>query len=569
MRTFSLLIVTLLVSAVAAPVLAQDAFPGGPATGPAAGASPVVSLAHDVELLQVIRGLQLTNAQIQNILPVLEPIQKKLQAFRATEDALWQRSGENIGKVYEAWVALKAPDAAVKADADKAASDYDAANADLNAAAEQAAEQIRGFLNADQAVLIESVQAERRRRQAEAALGGSDSAAEYVARRIEALRSLMPDEYTATRVAEAQDIAAVLVGPRARNFDAAARRVLRVLDDATNWSADTFQTNRAQLPSMVAKALDLPNVVRPLLTHEESLTVLRDPRLFALLTQIGGGVPAPDPAPQQPGPHDLEVAITLAHNLTTVNDLGLTTAQLSQIAPTIATLTNLAQGSESTAVGRRTPVEAQLKDARKELLAGQTVDEVTAATLQMLLGADRKAQVEQFRSATAALDLVRRVFTERQNARVDWRPPVGLSAARDIADQAARAKKLAGDMCATIGFLTGIRYMAADIYMTIGRVKTTEFVQRYIDADVQSREFQRYLGAVNDLAYKAKMVPEQDWDRAQTDFAQQILRTLGVTNETAAAPAGNRPYDWQAMYDLFSYPKTGAMVNYILQVRAK
>ena len=565
MRTFPRSLVILLVCALVAPVLAQDAFPGGPN----AATNPVVSVARDVELLQVIRGLRFTNDQVQSILPVLEPLQKKLAAFRDTEDALWQRSGENIGKVYEAWVAQRNPDAAIKADADKAATEYDAANAELDAAVEQVAEQIRGFLNRDQAGQIESLQAEKRRRQAQLSLGGASSLAEYVARRIEALRGLMPDEYTATRVAEAQDIASVLAGPRTRDFDAVVGRVLRVLDDAANWSPDQFLANRPQLPSMVAKALGLPNVVPPLLQHREWLSVLRDPRLFALLTQVGGGAAAPEPAPQQPGPHNLEVAITVAHNLTIVNDLRLSTTQLAQLSPTIATLTNLAQNSKAMAAGRRTPVQAQLTDARKELLAGQDLDEVTAATLQMLVGSDQKARVDQFRSAAAGLDAVRRVFTDRQNALVDWRAPVGQSSAQDVADQTARARRLAAEMRATVDFLASIRYMAADIYMTVGRAKTIEFVQRYINADVQSREFQQHLAYVNDRAYKAKLLSDRDWDAAQTTFAGQILRDLGGIGDTQAPPQSNRRYDWQTMYDLFSYPKTPAMVDYIVQVRGR
>jgi hypothetical protein len=124
-------------------------------------------------------------------------------------------------------------------------------------------------------------------------------------------------------------------------------------------------------------------------------------------------------------------------------------------------------------------------------------------------------------------------------------------------------------MRATIDFLTSIRYMAADIYMTVGRAKSIEFVQRYVDADVRSAEFQRSLGYVNDMAYKAKMASERNWEGSQASVAGQILRTLGVIGGTQNAPPSNRRYNWQTMYDLFSYPKTAAMVGYIVQVRGK
>jgi hypothetical protein len=572
--TAVLLLTSVLLCIAAHPQEGTPAFPAaGEGTAPVAAApaggdaGATAEAASDVDILSTIRMLKMTAPQLVSAVPIVSGLQTSLNQYQQVAAALWAQAGPSITAVCQSWAAGKPADAATKAVADKAVSDLGAARGVADKAVDAAVEAFRGILQRDQAALIESARAgQQRRRNGQMGPAGAASLAEYVAHRIVTLRSMMPDEYRAVRVLEAQEIASQIVPSKSRDFVPVTNRVLDGLDAAMNWNDAQFEANRLRLPSMVAQALNLPAVDSSAIKRGEFVKFLSNPRTLALMTELSGGEQAPAASPPAPKQPDIEVANEVAAIVTTLNSLQVSVAQLTLFAPVATTLATGTRTYQASFAARRAQAQQQLIVARKELLAGQPLDEITDATLQLIRAGDIKAKAEQMRAAVDALEAVQRVFTPAQNALIDWRVPPQYQGEANAKVELADARRLAEAMRSTVEFLDNVRYAQVDVYLATRTNKIEDFLRRYVDP--RSPDWPRLRQSLFDITDEDKRVSERDWPEAAPGFAARILRGLGVVHSGDGGGAVNADYDWETMYRLFSHPQAGAIIANMQQARA-
>jgi hypothetical protein len=262
----------------------------------------------------------------------------------------------------------------------------------------------------------------------------------------------------------------------------------------------------------------------------------------------------------------METAMTVARHLAILNDLRTTVDQLSMLATLADRQRGFVRAYDANYRTRRAQFQAQLQTAQGELIAGNQLDEVAAAAVQTLQAGDASSRAKDLEPMTFGnLAAVERALTPAQNALIDWQIPLRLQTAPALPIETADAKRIAAAMMVAEDFLNDVRYVPIDIYLATRTDKIETYLRRYVDP--RSRDWPGLRQYLFDITDQAKLVPEQRWNAATPVFAARILRTLGIAQPPEERANRNRRYDWDTMYELFSFPKTGDLMRHMVDLR--
>jgi hypothetical protein len=242
--------------------------------------------------LRVARKLQLRADQVAQIKPALEQVKAARETQKTAQDEIFARAGESIQRVDQALQAgRKAPQADVTA-ADRAARESKAAVAATDKAVDDAAQQIYGMLDKDQAKLVETQQ-QKRARDREAGRAGGAGLAQNITTYVVAMRKLLPEEYDSLRVAMGLRLAGLLVSPDSQGFNTAVGDTLRVMDTVRGMSDADFAQREEQLPQAIGQALRLttaPSVASAAISYDQFVDLVAGEQTLEALAAY---VPAP------------------------------------------------------------------------------------------------------------------------------------------------------------------------------------------------------------------------------------------------------------------------------------
>ncbi|MBM3474069.1 MAG: hypothetical protein FJX75_12440 [Armatimonadetes bacterium] len=249
-----LLVVAALASGVGRVAVAQDE---APPTTPPEGPSPS-ELYRDVTVLGLVNRLELTTAQIEKIVPVVERVADQAAADEKADAAAYETVKPAADRLIAALLAGMAPMDADMALLDQAATERTQREDSRAALAADAAVQIQRVLTAEQARRIETASRQAQRKAQQAQMGGAETPLEYIVRRLDEQAELMPDEYVRTREDRAVETAQVILGEGAAGVRALAGALLGIMDEVEQWSAQQYAARRPTLAEEIAKELNLP-----------------------------------------------------------------------------------------------------------------------------------------------------------------------------------------------------------------------------------------------------------------------------------------------------------------------
>ncbi len=255
-------------------------------------------LDEELYVLDIARTLNLTQAQCQALIPVVEEIQTAFKARDAGIEDIWKQTKDAIEAVNKAWETRTAPDPTSKATADQAEGLHRSIIEATRQAVDRAAEKARAVLTAEQRALIETPQQAELRRSNQAMYQGANSLAEYLARDIAALRQLREEEYEAARVALAMNLATRVTAIQDPGFRVALNQALDLEDTWRRMPDAEFNRREDGLPELLAQFLQTPEdpqVLQAPVTLDEFLRFLTSPYTAELLKSYqpsSGGAPA-------------------------------------------------------------------------------------------------------------------------------------------------------------------------------------------------------------------------------------------------------------------------------------
>jgi hypothetical protein len=261
-----------------------------PPTTPPAAPSPG-ELYRDVTALGLVSRLELTAAQIEKILPVVQQIAEQAAADATADDTAWQTVKPAADRAIAALLAGAAPADADTALLDRAATDRSEREDSRAALAADAAVQIQRVLTADQARRIETAAHQAQRKAQQARMGGADTPLDYIVRRLGEQGELMPDEYVRTRQDRALETAEAILGQDAPGVRALAGALLDIMDTVAQWTPADWTARRPTLADDIAKELpqqlDLSNEVAASLTkYEDFIGWITSERTAPVLSEV-------------------------------------------------------------------------------------------------------------------------------------------------------------------------------------------------------------------------------------------------------------------------------------------
>lgn len=235
-------------------------------------AGQAAALYRDVKALMLAAQLELTAAQVEKIVPVLQMISDQAAADEAADQASWQVVQKAADRVIAALLAGVQPPEGETAALDQVARERRQREEARAAMVASAAIQIQRMLTARQARRIETAaeQAERLARQAR--MEGARTPIEYLLRKLDEQAELMPDEYLRIREQRALEMAQAIEGegPGVRRL---AEALLRITDEVAEWSPQQYSQQRATLGQQLAEALGLPQEEdKDLIRYEEFIS---------------------------------------------------------------------------------------------------------------------------------------------------------------------------------------------------------------------------------------------------------------------------------------------------------
>lgn len=254
-------------------------------------------LDQELYLLDIARTLNLTQAQCQALLPILEEVQTAFKARDAGIEDVWMQSKDAIAAVNKAWETRTAPDPTAKATADQAGRAHQAIIKATRQAVDAAAEKARAVLTAEQRALIETPQQAELRRANQALYRGAGTLAEFLARDIAALRELRQEEYDAARVALAMNLATRVATMQDPNFRLVLNQALEIEDTWRRMPDAEYNRLEDGLPELLAQFLQTPEdaqLLRAPVTLDDCMRFLTSPYTAELLkTYTPPGAMAP------------------------------------------------------------------------------------------------------------------------------------------------------------------------------------------------------------------------------------------------------------------------------------
>lgn len=238
--------------------LSPPIIPAQTATAPETPAQLTPSeLYRDAKVLRVVARLELTQSQIEKVLPVVQTIADQIVADRQADDHDYELVRGAAGAVIAALTYGRQPPAKEMALLDKAAADRTAREDFRAGLAANAASQIQRMLTREQASRIETAAEQTERQAAESRLEGAASPLDYVIAKLNEQMELMPDEYLRTRSERAWDMAQALLGEDSPRTRALAAQLLTIMNEVASWTPEEYEKQRPNLRGEIAKELGL------------------------------------------------------------------------------------------------------------------------------------------------------------------------------------------------------------------------------------------------------------------------------------------------------------------------
>jgi hypothetical protein len=269
-----------------------------------AGTPSPQELRQDVVLLELIRRLELTSAQMERILPELDAVQQAIHTAEADRDKLRRDYAAPLDAAREALIKGDVPGTATETQLDRlvqAARGIDT-NTEAAIAADEA--QVERALTSQQLTMIETRTQEEARRARIQELEGETTAAGYVVKKLTETRDMLPDEYQASRLRIANDIAQRVEGAGSRRFNAFRQQTLRMMDNVFQWSDQQWAESLPTLKGTVTKYLDIRPEANPapaadVVPYQQYRELIRSPRTPVLIRELlhaeGTEMPAAPP----------------------------------------------------------------------------------------------------------------------------------------------------------------------------------------------------------------------------------------------------------------------------------
>ncbi len=518
-------------------------------------------LYEQVNALSVVRGLNMTDDQLEQLLPILRNLREARQTALQTAAALWREKGAELRAAVDAAAAGRIAAEAL-AGAQAALSAFEQATAALEQANRAAAAQLEGLLGPVQGLLYESRQQSLVRQQSEARLGGAPSVQDYLAGRAEVLRGLGVDEYRLVRYWEATRLAALLRPPNAAGFPYVQARVLELLDALYLLNGPAYAAQRTALPAQIAQYLGLPAAVRPvyftwdkldlLLTSEQSVQVAQQ-----LLGQTPEPVPTLDAQVAEQA-QQMQEAAAQARVLRLAGDMAMTAGQLAAMQPAVQQAAGAKQRGTETQEALIARSQAALQELRDTLLAsaGAPLELQQAwVALEQALQEQRQAARS---TATAALVRTRDLLTTDQIALVDWPVILGTgSEARQA--QLEELRGVAGQMQRAYDFYAQLRYQRRWLYANIRVARTRELLDEYLPADSPLRP--QAESFVLGLVSQARTTPEENWNDTWPRLVTDLMVGLGVVPGPGQVVSVPRPVAWEDYFTILTDPQAPVIIS--------
>lgn len=261
-------------------------------------------LDEEIYVLEIMRTLNLTPAQCQALIPVVEEVQTAFKARDAGIEDIWKQCKDAIEAVNKAWETRTAPDPTAKATADQAERLHRSIIEATRRAVDRAVEKAQALLTAEQRALLETPQQAELRRSNQAMYQGANSLAEYLARDIAALRQLREEDYEAARVALAMNLATRVTTTQDPGFRVVLNQALDIEDTWRRMPDAEYQRREDGLPQLLAQFLQTPEdaqVLRAPVTLADFARFLTSPYTAELLKSYQPASNATPATPQGGG----------------------------------------------------------------------------------------------------------------------------------------------------------------------------------------------------------------------------------------------------------------------------
>lgn len=255
------------------PLLAQSQTPASPA-----------DLETDARILRVARTLQLSQAQLDQIKPLLTTAGTVLQQQKASYDDLWQKGQETLQAADRALEAGRQADRNTlnAAEATDRGQKTTAATTDQQMG--RLGNEALALLTRTQQALVETPEQRDRRQASLARFEGAPTVAAHIAHYAIVMHDLRPEEYGTMRVAMALRLAEGLVPPRDRLYNQAVADVLRILDAVRQLQDAKLAEQAPTLDQSVANALRLPVAAAATpVSYEDFMFFITSPRSLTAL----------------------------------------------------------------------------------------------------------------------------------------------------------------------------------------------------------------------------------------------------------------------------------------------
>ncbi|MBM3499658.1 MAG: hypothetical protein FJX74_13440 [Armatimonadetes bacterium] len=248
---------------------------------------------------------------------------------------------------------------------------------------------------------------------------------------------------------------------------------------------------------------------------------------------------------------ELSQAVQKANHLIVLNELGVTTDQIGKLAPLSDRLVQAVQARNSERQRLLTEAGPTLEAARKALVEGAALPQVTETALAKLEGALKANDDTLEDTAVTVMADIEKEFFPQQNRYVDWTPPRRpvRPSAQTLAQRAQRERQQAALILSTVGQLERIRTYPLERYVLEAQKVVDDFLRPLIDP--RSEDYPAARQFMFKVVEQVRLMPEEEWQERREEMAELLVGELGLLDEPEAA-AQPKPYNWQAMYAIFS-----------------
>lgn len=264
---------------------------------------------------------------------------------------------------------------------------------------------------------------------------------------------------------------------------------------------------------------------------------------------------------------ELSQVLEKANHLIILNELGLTTEQITKIAPLCDQLVRAVQARDTERQRLLNEAAPVLTAARKALVAGQPIPPATAAALAKLEKDLETNDAKLEDNAVTIMAEIEKEFLPQQNRYIDWTPPKQptTKGGTSMTALAQRQREQAALILATVQQLERIRTYPLERYILEAQKVVDDFLRPLIDPE--SPEYPRARDFMFRLVEQVRIMPEPEWQQRREQMAELLVGELGLLQPNDQSGEA-KPYNWQTMYSIFSDLGAPALLASMKKARA-